>query len=106
MTTDDKIDACKTSTKSALLVKNCELSVKEIEDMTASWKGKKPSRIAASFDNVFQLEDKHIIHFKSAPYLFKPMNGTLWGGMLLDDNSEYVHLVLMTEDVLKYILNL
>lgn len=103
--TEYKVEMCK-SDKKSLLVKNCKLSVKEIEDMTASWKGNKPSQIAASFGNILELKSHHINHFKSAPYLFKPMNGNLWGGMLLDTEIEYVHLVLMTEDVLEYILNL
>jgi len=106
---DDLVQYVKDDTvnKRSLLSKNCNMTVKEIEAMTSSWKLKnKQSRIAASFGNVLELQDYHLKHFKSASYMFKPMNGSLWGGILLDDEIDYVHLVLMSEDVLNYILKL
>lgn len=93
--------------KSRLLVKNCDMSVKDIEDMTREWKStKKPAPIAGSFNHVSDLQEHHIEHFRNAPYMFKPLQGTLYGGMLLDDSLEYVHLVLLSEEVLIYILDL
>jgi hypothetical protein len=90
-----------------LLVKNCNMSVKDIEDMTREWKTtKKTAPIAASFNHIKDLEEKHITHFRAAPYLFKPLQGNIFGGMLLDDSLEYVHLVLLSEAVLTYILDL
>jgi hypothetical protein len=91
-----------------LLVKNCSLSVKEIEDMTREWKTTKKvaKAIAGSFSKVEDLEEKHIAHFRTQPYLFKPVSGTLYGGMCLDDSLDYVHVVIMTEEVLTYILDL
>lgn len=93
--------------KIRLLVKNCKLTVKEIEDMTANWKTtKRITGIAASFTKVSELGEHHIKHFKSAPYMFKPLSGNIFGGMLLDDKLDYVHLVLLNEEVLEYILDL
>lgn len=91
--------------KRSLISKNCNMTVKEIEDMTVSFKSK-PSQIAASFSNILELEEHHLKHFKSAPYIFKSMNGTLWSGMLMDDKLNYAHLIMITEDVLNYILKL
>ena len=106
MTKDPRIEMCK-SNPTYLLVKNCSLSVKEIEDMTRSWKTtKRVGPLAASFSKVSELEEKHIAHFRTNPYMFKPMSGTLFCGMCLDDSLDYVHLVMMTEDVLSYILDL
>ena len=76
--------------------------------MTREWKTTKKvaPAIAASFSKVEDLEEKHIKHFKTQPYLFKPVSGTLYGGMCLDDSLDYVHIVLMTEEVLTFILDL
>jgi hypothetical protein len=91
-----------------LLVKNCNLSVKEIEDMTRGWKTTKKvaAGIAGSFATVKDLEEKHINHFRTQPYLFKPASGTLFGGMCLDDSLDYVHIVIVSEEVLTFILDL
>ena len=108
MTPEQNIQECKKD-KKRLLTQNLTMSVKEIEDMTASWKvsgAKRASGLAASFSNILELEAHHLTHFKTAPYMFKPMSGSLWGGMLLDDKLDYIHLVMMTEDVLLYILKL
>ena len=36
----------------------------------------------------------------------RPMTGSMFGGMLMDEKLDYIHLVLVTEDVLEYIFNL
>jgi len=89
------------------LTKNTTTSVEELEKLLQKWKDiKKPSQIAASFSNILELEEKHLKHFRHAPYVWKPLQGSLWGGMLLDDEINYVHLVLATEDVMKYLIKL
>jgi len=106
MSKDPRIQALSEG-RNLLLVKNCDLSVKEIEDMTNKWKTtKKTSPIAGSFTHIGDLQKHHIAHFRSAPYMFKPLSGNIYGGMLLDDKLDYVHLVLLSEKVLEYILNL
>ena len=93
--------------KNLLLVKNCDMPVKDIEEMTKAWSTtKKRAPIAGSFNHVADLQEHHIKHFRKAPYMFKPLSGNIFGGMLLDDSLEYVHLVLVTEEVLTYILDL
>jgi hypothetical protein len=87
------------------LLTTSKLTVDEIETMTDQWMAKKKkSKVAASFNNVGDLQEVHLKHFKSAPYMWKPMNGTIWAGMLLDDTIDYIHLVLVSENVMKYIL--
>lgn len=67
---------------------------------------KKPSKIAGSFVEIEDLEEKHIKHFKNAPYLFKALSGNIYGGVLVDDSLEYIHLVLVSPKVLEYIFSL
>lgn len=80
---------------------------KEFEEMAEKWvREKKPSKIAASFTKVEDLREIHLKHFRGAPYIWKPMQGGIWGGMLMDDSIPYVHLVLCTTPVVEFILNL
>ena len=80
---------------------------KEFEEMAERWKTtKKPSKIAGSFSKVEDLQEKHIKHFRGAPYIWKPMQGNVWGGLLMDDSLDYIHLVLCTTPVVEFILNL
>lgn len=103
---DPRVEAIMTQ-KNTLLVKNCKLPVKEIEEMTTKWlTSKKKAPIAGSFNHIEDLQEYHIKHFRTAPYMFKPLSGTIFGGMLLDDSLDYVHLVLVSEEVLVYILDL
>jgi len=91
----------------AVLTKNINVSVKEMEDLANKWKDeKKPGKIAGTFTYISDLKEEHIKHFKNAPYMFRPFPGTLYGGMLLDDNIDYVHIVLVSETVLDFILNM
>ena len=79
----------------------------EVETLMAKWKEtKKPSKIAGSFNKVSDLEEKHIEHFRGNTYLFKPMNGNIFGGMCMDDSLDYIHMVLLSEEVVNFILNL
>lgn len=82
-------------------------TVKELESLLDSWveSGKK-TKIVASFTDISQLTDEHKRHFTGAEYLWKPMNGDIFGGVLIDDNLDYVHLVLATGGVLTDILKL
>ena len=67
----------------------------------------KPGTIAGSFSKVSELTETHIKHFRSAKYLLKPLGGgTIWGAILMDDALPYIHQVLMTEEVVEYILKL
>jgi hypothetical protein len=80
---------------------------REFEEMAEKWKKEnKPSKVAASFTKVSELQEIHLKHFRNAPYLWKPINGSIFGGLLMDDSLDYIHLVLVNEEVLNYILNL
>lgn len=90
-----------------IFTKNVTLPIEDVEKLVQKWKDdKKPSQIAASFSNILELEEKHLAHFKGAPYLWKPLNGTLWGGILIDDEIKYVHLVIASPEVVQYIFDL
>lgn len=82
------------------------MSDEEIELMVERWKvEKKPSKIVSSFLKVSDLQDIHLKHFKGASYVWKPMNGDIWAGMLLDDSIDYIHLVLASKEVVMFLLN-
>lgn len=83
-----------------------KMSDEEIELMVERWKvEKKPSKIVASFLKLSDLQDIHLKHFKGAPYVWKPMNGDIWAGMLLDDSIDYIHLVLASKEVVMFLLD-
>ena len=87
--------------------KDAEEMPQDIKDMIEKWKEtKKPSKIAASFSKIEDLQEVHLKHFVAAPYMWKPMRGNVWGGMLMDDSLEYIHLVLATTPVVEFLLNL
>jgi hypothetical protein len=87
--------------------KSIEQIGEEYDAMAKKWKEEnKPSKIAGSFSRIEDLTETHLKHFKNAPYVWKPVNGTIWGGMLMDDKLDYIHLVLATREVVEYILNL
>lgn len=87
--------------------KDAEPAPKSLEDMFAKWKEqKKPSKIAASFRKIGDVTDEHREHFKTYEYMWKPMQGGIWGGIWLTDNIDYIHLVLATTPVVEYLLNL
>lgn len=78
-----------------------------VEEMFKRWKDtKKPSRIAASFQKIDDLTEEHTEHFKTYEYLWKPMQGNIWGGVWLNDDIPYIHLVLATIPVVEHCLNL
>lgn len=80
---------------------------KNYEVMAQKWKDtNKPSQIAASFTKIEDLKEIHLKHFKNAPYMWKPLQGGIWGGMLMDDDIPYIHLVLATTPVVEFLLNL
>jgi hypothetical protein len=86
--------------------KDAEPMPAKYEAMVKKWKEeKKPSRIAASFTKVEDLQEIHLNHFKGAEYIWKPMQGDVWGGMLMDDELDYIHLVLATTPVVEFLLN-
>jgi len=88
-------------------MKTIEELGKEFEEMTKKWKEEnKPSKIAGTFTKISELTEEHIKHFRNAPYVWKNINGTLIAGMLMDDKLSYIHLVMVTEEVLTFILNL
>jgi hypothetical protein len=66
----------------------------------------KPSKIAASFSKIEELQPIHIEHFRSSEYLWKSMSGTIFAGVWVTDNINYIHQVLATQDVLDYLLTL
>lgn len=106
-TIQDCIDLNKDRLQSTVLVKNTNLTGIELDDFALRLKNsKKPSQIAKSFSNISELNEQHLKHFAKAPYAWKPMQGNIFAGMLLDESLDYIHLVLATEDVLKYILEL
>jgi len=87
--------------------KDAEPAPKDLEALFAKWKEqKKPSKIAASFQKIEDLKPEHIEHFKKYDYLWKPMQGGIWGGIWITDNIDYIHLVLATTDVVEYTMNL
>lgn len=87
--------------------KDAEPCPLNVEELFKKWKdSKKPSQIAASFNKVEDLQEIHLKHFVNAEYVWKPMQGGIWGGILLDDSLKYIHLVLATTPVVEHILNL
>lgn len=87
--------------------KDAEPAPKSLEERFQRWKDeKKPSKIAASFQKIEDLKEEHIEHFKKYDYLWKPMQGGIWGGIWLTDDIPYIHLVLATTPVVEYCLNL
>ena len=85
--------------------KDAEPMSKDLEEMVQKWKDtNKPSKIAASFTKIEDLQEIHLKHFKNAPYLWKPMRGEIWAGMLMDDSLDYIHLVLATTPVVEFLL--
>jgi hypothetical protein len=82
-------------------------AVATYEAMAKKWtEQKKPSKIAGSFSKLSDLQEIHLNHFKNAPYLWKPLSGgTVWGGMLMDDNLDYIHLVLASQEVVEYLID-
>lgn len=79
----------------------------ELEEMALKWQlQKKPSKVVASFSYISELTDQHIKHFRGATYIWKPMQGSIWSGMLMDDNIPYIHMVLATTEVVEYCINL
>jgi hypothetical protein len=93
--------------RNEVLVKNSTLSKEELESLTNRLKlSGKPSRIAGSFNSVLELDAEKLRHFKGAPYVWKQMNGKIYGGMLCDESLDYIHLVLASEEVVEYLLNL
>lgn len=87
--------------------KDAEPAPKSLEEQLKKWTDeKKPSKIAASFQKIEDLQEIHIKHFRYAEYLWKPMQGGIWGGCLMDDKLNYIHLVLATTPVVEHILNL
>lgn len=90
-----------------LIVKNSKLTAPEFEEIVRRWQSEgKPSKIAASFTDISELQDMHINHFKGNPYVWKPIQGSIFAGMCMDDTIDYIHLVMATEPVLEYILSL
>ena len=90
-----------------ILAINCNnIDVKDVDTFVTRIKASnKPSKIAASFDKIGDLTIEHLKHFRSAPYFWKPMQGNIWGGMLVDENINYIHLVLASKDVVDYLLD-
>lgn len=80
-------------------------AVATFETMVKRWtEQKKPSKIAGTFNKVDDLQEIHLKHFKSAPYIWKPLGGgNLWGGMLMDDNIDYIHLVIASQEVVEFL---
>lgn len=86
---------------------NCSnMSVEAVDTFTTRIKASnKPSKIAASFNKISDLQLHHLKHFRNAPYFWKPMHGNIWGGMLADETIEYIHLVLASEEVVNFLLD-
>lgn len=88
-------------------VKDAEKAPPALEALFKKWKDeKKPSQIAASFSKISDLTPKHIEHFREYEYVWKPMQGGIWGGIWITDNIPYVHIVMATTEVVEYLLNL
>jgi hypothetical protein len=87
--------------------KDAEKAPPALEALFQKWKDtKKPSKLAASFTKIEDLQPIHIEHFKEYEYVWKPIQGGIWGGIWLNDNIDYVHIVMATTPVVEYILNL
>ena len=100
------IEACRANPKT-IITKNIRLSKEEVEALAAKLNASgKKGRIDGTFVKVEDLLEEHVQHFKNSPYMFRPMPGKMFGGMLLDESMNYVRIVLLSEDVLDYILNL
>lgn len=90
-----------------VLTKNCNFSVEELDAFTKRLKATtKKSVIAGSFSTILDLNEEKLKHFKSAPYIWRPVNGNIYGGMLADETLDYIHIVMVSEEVLEYILKL
>ena len=82
------------------------MSSDDVETFTSRLKASnKPSRIAASFNKIEDLQLHHLKHFRAAPYFWKPMQGTIWGGLLADESIDYIHLVLASEEIVQVLVN-
>jgi hypothetical protein len=70
---------------------------------------KKPVMLVARFKTVNELEEKHIKHFKNAEYLWQVQElkeePGLHLGVLLDEELNYVHIVLASRAVLNYVFD-
>lgn len=87
--------------------KDAEKAPPALEALLQKWKDeKKPSQIAASFTKISDLTPTHIEHFREYEYVWKPMQGGIWGGIWLTDNIPYIHIVMATTEVVEYLLNL
>ena len=62
-------------------------------------KSGRPRQIAASFSSMSELTEEQKRHFIAAPYLWKAMQGKIYGGVLLDESLGYIHLVLVSEEI-------
>lgn len=88
-------------------VKDAEKAPPELEALFKKWMDeKKPSKIAASFTKIEDLQPIHIKHFKEYEYAWKPLHGGIWGGIWITDKISYIHLVMATTPVVEYLLNL
>jgi hypothetical protein len=88
-------------------VKDAEKAPPALEALFKKWKDtNKPSKLAASFTKIKDLQPIHIEHFKEYEYAWKPLQGGIWGGIWLNDNIDYIHIVMATTPVVEYILNL
>ena len=88
-------------------VKDAEKVPPALEALFQKWKDeKKPSKLAASFTKIEDLQPIHIKHFKEYEYAWKPIQGGIWGGIWLTDTIDYIHIVMATTPVVEYILNL
>lgn len=87
--------------------KDAEPPPDELTKLLQKWKDEgKPSKIAASFTKIEDVQPIHIEHFKEYNYLWKPLQGGIWGGIWVTDNIPYVHIVLATTPVVEFLLNL
>jgi hypothetical protein len=94
-------------TEKTILAIHCNnMSNEDVDTFTTRIKASgKPSKIAASFNKISDLQLEHLKHFVAAPYFWKPMQGNIWGGMLADEKIDYIHLVLASEEVVNVLLN-
>ena len=97
-----------TFTEKTILTVNCpNYSASDFDAFAARLQASgKKSKIAESFNNISDLQLHHLKHFRHAPYVWKPINGTIWGGMLIDESIDYIHLVLASLEVVQFLINL
>lgn len=98
------IEKLKASPK-MVLTKNLPIASTDVDALSEQLKGKR-SQIDAAFLCVSDLEEQHVRHFKTAPYMFRPVAGKMFAGILMDEKMDYVRIVFLSEEVLEYILNL